>query len=108
MDKSYKIKVNACFYCFPVNIDLNKWSYFGIRAKNNSVAAFQAKLFEILDISSPDYSAAFHRGDFDVGDKLNAEDELDDGAIVFIVVTCRNSTTPHIGGKFYYKQGGKF
>ena len=54
--------------------------------------------------SSPDYSAAFHRGDFDDGEKLNAEDELDDGATVFVNIRCENPQR----GKGCYKQGGKF
>ena len=44
------------------------------------------KLFEMLDLSDSDYSAEFHREDFDVGDNF----------------------PPHKGGKFYYKRAGKF
>ena len=107
MDKHYKIKIKTCFYYFPEMSQtlLKRFTSINAGALNNSVANFQSLLFRILNISSPDYFAEFRREGFDVGDKLNADDKIEDGAIVFVNITCKRNKENYIDDVFY-KQGG--
>ena len=88
--KLYKIKVNTFFYFFPKDLDqFDPKPSFDVEVYNtNTVADFQTKLFEMVNLSDSDYVAEFYSKGFNVGAKLNAEDKIDDGETVFAVITC--------------------
>ena len=89
--KLYKIKVNTFFYFFPKDLDqFDPKPSFDVEVYNtNTVADFQTKLFEMVNLSDSDYVAEFYSKGFNVGAKLNAEDKIDDGETVFAVFSSK-------------------
>ena len=90
MIEVYKIKVNTRFYLCSRDFQLNLKTSYDVQVPNsNTVADFQTRLFKMMKLSGSAYFADFYRAGFYAGDKLKAGDRIDNGSVVFAVISCK-------------------
>ena len=73
--------------------DLDKYDpkpFFEVEVSgSNTVADFHSKLTEMIDLRNSECVAEYYRDGFNVGEKLECDERIEDGATVYAVFTTK-------------------